>query len=167
MAKCKYYDQLSFLFEKTVNSRESNIDVQHIASATQETQDMGTTKAIDQPKKLATPSTSTVPSKRKIPLASESTIPPGKVIQSAQASNAKRKGDPSLVVDTMLVKTLHDIEKREQREETAEKGEDANGDLLFCKSLFPILQGLPAKKNRFAKMKIQQLLFEVEFGEGL
>ena len=34
----------------------------------------------------------------------------------------------------------------------------------FCNSLAPVLQGLPIKKARPAKLKISQLLFEIEFG---
>ena len=38
-------------------------------------------------------------------------------------------------------------------------------DSLFCKSLIPILSSLSAKRNRQAKVKIQQILYELEFGE--
>ena len=34
----------------------------------------------------------------------------------------------------------------------------------FCNSLVSVLQGLPIKKARLAKLKISQLLFEIEFG---
>ena len=34
----------------------------------------------------------------------------------------------------------------------------------FCNSLIHVLQGLPIKKARLAKLKINQLLFEIEFG---
>ena len=38
-------------------------------------------------------------------------------------------------------------------------------DTLFCKSLVSTLEILPQRKNKQAKIKIQQLLFELEFDE--
>jgi hypothetical protein len=40
-------------------------------------------------------------------------------------------------------------------------------DELFCKSLIPMLKGLPLKKKRFAKIKISELLYNIEFDEEL
>ena len=41
----------------------------------------------------------------------------------------------------------------------------ANEDILFIRSLAQILKGLLARENRIANMRIQQLLFELEFGD--
>ena len=38
-------------------------------------------------------------------------------------------------------------------------------DSLFCRSLVPTLKRLSARKNKMAKIKISQLLFELEFDE--
>ena len=38
-------------------------------------------------------------------------------------------------------------------------------DTLYCQSLVPILKTLPLKKKRIAKIKISQLLYELEFDE--
>ena len=35
-------------------------------------------------------------------------------------------------------------------------------DMLFCKSLVPQLKGLPLKKERLAKIRISQLLFDID-----
>ena len=43
--------------------------------------------------------------------------------------------------------------------------DDDNEDSLYCRSLVPTLQKLPPSKNKLAKIKISQLLFEMEFDE--
>ena len=42
-----------------------------------------------------------------------------------------------------------------------------NEDILFLKSLAPILQQLPPRENRLAKIRMQQILFKLEFGENV
>lgn len=41
--------------------------------------------------------------------------------------------------------------------------EDDNEDLLFCRSLVPILREMPTKKRRLAKMS--QLLFDMQYSD--
>ena len=36
-------------------------------------------------------------------------------------------------------------------------------DTLYTRSLIPILKGMPLKKKRLAKIKISQLLYDMEF----
>ena len=43
--------------------------------------------------------------------------------------------------------------------------EDEDEDSLYCRSLIPILRGLPTKRKRLAKIQISQLLFDLEYGE--
>ena len=57
--------------------------------------------------------------------------------------------------DDKIIKTME--------EKTEESREDCEDD-LFCKSLVPILRGLPLRKKRFAKVKISSLLYDIEFG---
>ena len=40
-------------------------------------------------------------------------------------------------------------------------------DMHFCKSLVSLLKALSLKKNSLARVKIQKVLFEIEFGENL
>eukprot|EP00795_Rhopilema_esculentum_P017397 gene17397-8996_t len=42
---------------------------------------------------------------------------------------------------------------------------DDDPDDLFCRSLVATLKRLPQKKNQMAKLKIQQLLFDIEYDE--
>ena len=67
----------------------------------------------------------------------------------------------SYAVDTLLVKTLKDM----QGPQTPVGVLDEDEATLFCKSLVPVLRKLPARKNRLANLKINQLLFDIEFGD--
>lgn len=60
-------------------------------------------------------------------------------------------------IDALLVKTLASCDNNTQNTTT----EDSS-DMLFCKSLVPILEKLPRKKNRKARVQMQQLLVELE-----
>ncbi len=66
-------------------------------------------------------------------------------------------------VDMKLMETLSNMEKEEKKGEEDALNENNDPDFLFCKSLVPILQGLPPKKNRYAKIKMQELLYQIEF----
>ena len=77
----------------------------------------------------------------------------------------KVRSDLSTSVDKMLIKTLGAMEEKEKASDSA-VDEQKDSDYLFCNSLVPILRGLTPKKNRYAKMKIQQLLYEVEYEES-
>ena len=46
-----------------------------------------------------------------------------------------------------------------QARETEEICEDA----MYCKSLIPIMKGLPFKKKRLARLKINKLFYDLEF----
>ena len=52
--------------------------------------------------------------------------------------------------DVMLKKTI--------------EGEN-NEDSLYCRSLIPIMRELPKKKERLAKNKISQLLYDLQYGD--
>ena len=38
-------------------------------------------------------------------------------------------------------------------------------DTMYCKSLIPVVKGFPVKQKCLARMKIDKLLYELEFGE--
>ena len=67
-------------------------------------------------------------------------------------------------MDFMLIKTLQDFNDPKSTQETKQCEETE--DSLFLKSLIPTLSKLAPKNNKMAKMKIQELLFDLEFGEG-
>ncbi len=151
VSKCKYYDQLTFLFDKTANlPTESNIAIPTIPLLMQ---DADSPRSIEETQE-STPLTPLTPidissqpkglPKRKALSPSEFTPPPGKAVKSG-----KGKNDLGLAVDTMLIKTLQDIESQGK---PVEKKEETNGDSLFCQSLVlnssrPLRQEEQIRKN--------------------
>ena len=80
---------------------------------------------------------------------------------SAPSRNGKRKNaqsDIELGIDAMIVKALACDEKK--KEET-QKVNDSDEDQLFCLSLVSMLKSLPTRSKRFARMKIEELFFEL------
>ena len=98
--------------------------------------------------------------KRKLPLPES----------SKNFKSPKTKAELGLEVDTLLMKTLQEFgtEKEQSTEESVPvQKQDESADSLFCRSLIPILENLNAKKNRYARMKIQELLYEIEFDDSV
>ena len=68
----------------------------------------------------------------------------------------------------MIIKSLKDVSGVCSTISTSSRNEpDYADDMLFCKSLVTSLKNLEPVKNRQARMKIQQVLFELEFGSEL
>ena len=47
------------------------------------------------------------------------------------------------------------------------QNDNIDTDMHFCKSLVLSLKALSLKKNSLARVKIQKVLFDIEFGENL
>ena len=62
------------------------------------------------------------------------------------------------MLDVAIVETLRASKKEEEPKE-----KDSN--VLFCLSLVDTLKSLSPRNNAFAKLKIQQILFEIEHGD--
>ena len=66
------------------------------------------------------------------------------------------------VTDAELLYQLKKIDaKLKEGQRESEDCEDA----LYCKSLMPMMKAIPLKKERLAKIKISQLLFDLEIDE--
>ena len=63
----------------------------------------------------------------------------------------------------MLIEALQQVNREEKTEETRTNENDS--DVLFCQSLINRLKGLPLRKNRLAHLKIEEVLFNLEFEE--
>ena len=79
---------------------------------------------------------------------------PGGKERAREKRKAEERRDE---IDALLVKTL----ATESSKENLQPKEDSS-DMLFCKSIAPILEKLPKRKNRKARLKIQEVLFELE-----
>lgn len=146
--KCKFYNELAFLTDKTANRpTETNINTSKDIIGEQ---DSCTQSSCG----IAGAEEVITGTKRK----TQETVgkSPNKYTKSSKA-----RADMDYALDTMIVKTLHDMEKPNLENEST----NVDGDSLFCKSLIPILKSLSPKKNRQAKCRIQQMLYELEFDE--
>ena len=80
---------------------------------------------------------------------------PTNVINESKRSKLSK---PSLdTTDQALLELL--------RKEDKDNMEIPDADVSFANSIVPILQSLPAKKNRLAKIEIQQVLMKFEFDD--
>ena len=73
------------------------------------------------------------------------------------AATRKRKNAEADPIESFLMDSI-----REREREKVEKKQDDPDD-LFCRSLVATLKRLPQKKNQLAKLKMQQLLFDIEY----
>jgi hypothetical protein len=160
---CKYFDQLSFLHCKVSNKHtESNLtqaieveDTQltdNPASAVT-TQSLACSNSTTATSTLTKGSSSSAPGKNK----AESEI-----IPYTPAKRSKSRAEMAFAVDTLLVKTLQDMQDPSSKSTSVV---DNDEDMLFCQSLVPLLKKMPARQNRLAKIKINQLLFDLEFND--
>ena len=86
----------------------------------------------------------------------------------AQTSGLKRnRASDAANIDIHFASLLENVKETTQALVNENKESyAAEENMLFLKSLAPILKRLPARENRIAKMRIQQLLFELEFGDA-
>ena len=78
--------------------------------------------------------------------------------QVSGLSCKKRKVDET---EVYLMKQLSDTDNDIKKLQTKSESEDS----LYCGSLVPMLEMLPLKKKRLAKIRISQLLYELQFDE--
>lgn len=129
LPKCKYFNQLAFLRDKTANKiTESNVS---LPQTSQTSEDFMPLSPLNSP----TSSTASVVNKN---------------------ISKKRRTDS---LEQILEKSLVDCDSALKEVNEDNKDEDS----LYCRSLVPILKDLPVKKRRLAKIKISQLLYDLEF----
>ena len=136
MAKCKYFDILSFLHESLSNKvPDSNIDLD--------------------------------PKSSEINVNEHSNDAIQPYFKPISSKEKPKKEESNL--DRMLINSLKDVSAVCDKVAVPSKSNNIDElddpDTLFCKSLVSTLKSLPPRKNKQAKIKIQQLLFELEFDE--
>ena len=77
-------------------------------------------------------------------------------IATTISSKRKKRSDVNDPVEEFLLQEL----KGKGNAEAAKDAED-----LFCESIAPTLRRLSLQKRQLAKLKIQQLLFDIEFND--
>jgi len=135
LPKCQYFDQMAFLHEKSVN-KQTESNLSFQAAVADVSVDIPPTEELS-------------------PLASP--VSTGSFsVKTVQ--KRKRRADSS---ESGLSKSLADCDEliaKSLREENDE-------DCLYCRSLIPIMNELPKKQKRLAKIKISQLLYDIQYGE--
>ena len=130
--KCKYFDEKTFLHEKSCNRpSESNLQSQST---------------------IISPPPSPVYAK------SQEKNKANTMSQVSGLSSKKRKVDET---EVHLMKQLSDTDNDIKKLLTESESEDS----LCCWSLVPMLEMLPLKKKRLSKIRISQLLYELQFDE--
>lgn len=136
LPKCKLFEQLSFIHDN-VSNRHTVSNVTNSEESQSEAD-------------LFTPPPSPMPGTSRQILSAGSTSDEGK-----PTKRLRQQKQTSDSVDQALIDML-----KQQN-----KSEDLDGDFSFAQSIVPILKSLPPKKNRQAKVAIQQLLIDYEFDE--
>ena len=138
LAKCRHFNPLSFV-HSTVTSQgtDGNIDIGFCENQN----DIESSNEISEDSRTTTNS--------------HSTISISNAIDTCQAKNkSKRKSEN--IIDVQLRESLNNVNDAVK----------TNSDLLFCRSLADSLRGLTPGKNKISRMKIQKVLFEVEFEDN-
>ena len=128
---CNFFKELSFLKDSNASRKTASNVSFNVATDNSTSQDFTT----DATTTTTTTSTSAPPQK-----------------------TGKRKhvaSEIELGIDAMIVKALAG-----DKEETQKVG-DSDEDQLFCLSLVSMLKSLPTKKKRYARMKIEELFYEL------
>lgn len=168
LPKCKFFDVMMFLHDRVSNKpSESNLPetVSRVRYSMDDTNDTQLSLCSSpSPASSSAPSplpADTIPvqkqMKRNFPASSQST--------SSTPLPKKQKADIQKMDEQFFttMKTMNDdliasIPKSRETEELCE-------DTMYCKSLIPVMKGLPVRQKRLARMKIDKLLYEIEFGE--
>jgi len=160
---CQYFEQLLFL-KDSVSNRPSTSNVVlpiHVnesrTSIVETDHNIGAIEAsIPEPVPISQPKNSS-----KLETACKSsTLQP--TVKKRKNNEDAKKDERRENIDSLLVKTLARYDEVERKEN---ESNEENSDWLFLRSLVPILQKLPPKKNRLARMDIQKILMNYEFDD--
>ena len=149
---CQFYEQLLFLKDSISNSKStsSNFTLSMPVDLTNSVENFdGLLQANDQ--SLEVESTC-----QKHKSCSPVDMPSTKKQRTQQKADERRDN-----IDLLLVNALSKCDNTETSVRVS--NDEENSNLLFCKSLVPILESLPPKKNRLARLEIQKLLIDFEF----
>ena len=148
---CNFYEQLKFL--------SYAFSVQELSTSNISIPDDDPDFSLDSPMLTPTPS---IPETPTLSISEISTpIPPSTYCQNISKKRKKSaiSGDVS-EVDKLLLEEL-----KTTKQQSTDEPEDSNS--LFCKSLVKTLSELSPEKNMLARIKINQVLFEIKFDKTL
>ena len=146
-----FFHQISFLHDKTRNRpSESNVSIPFNdmvpmnEAAPTELSDEILTQLLTP---VASPAT---------PLSTSSSSTNFDVPSTKNPREKRKRSDDTARQRSKILEQIGSIETELKRNQ-----EDDSGDSLYCRILIPTIQKLPPRKNKLAKIKISQLLFEM------
>ena len=145
---CKYFEVMRFLHEKTSNlETHSNVELE-VQAASNNSFDLSSSWQSQDP--IQSPS-------------SCSSISDDVKCSKRKRATTKEENDPFLdQVKSMDENMISHLGKMKGKEENHEKDEAE----LFCTSLLPVLRDMDKKQLRLAKLKIQQLLYDLQYADS-
>ena len=142
LPKCKLFTQMLFLKDSILNRPTASNVISNSQSVSVEV------SSIPQSNPSSSPPSST----------RNESVKRGGTANVINESKRSKLSKPSLdTTDQALLELL--------RKEDKDNMEIPDADVSFANSIVPILQSLPAKKNRLAKIEIQQVLMKFEFDD--
>ena len=154
LSTCKYFHVMEFLHERSANKpTESNVDLSVYCGNTQdglseETALLAAEPVLPSPIMSSTVTNCSSNSMLQTPLSQKS--------QKRKSPSTKECPEDSRFLAQLKSlddRVLNSFEKNEVCEMTS-----------FCNSLIPRMKGLPPRKRSLARLKIEQILFEIEYG---
>ena len=165
---CKYFEVMRFLHEKTSNlPTHSNIELGDIhvrETAPEEHVEFPSLLSPSQPQDISTSLITPLPTSRSSSLSS----PPTSRRPSLEESASKRLKRKTISEESAPDPFLQYIQKMDnQMLNIVDKNKETDNDeaTVFFMSLIPVLKDFNKNKLRLTKIKIQQLLYDIEFGD--
>ena len=155
LPKCQFFDQMAFLHEKSINRPSvSNVLIPNFKG---QSNVLPGIVPINNPP-FVPPYNPTIQCEVPLPPSPASSI----TFNSSHSTGKQRKTSTTTDMEntSLVMNELSKLEGQLQKVETEESDYS-----LFCRSLIPTLEKLDARKNKIARIKLSQLLFELEFDE--
>lgn len=157
---CQFYEQLLFLKDSISNNKSTSSNLTLSTPGAFGSVDLiNSGENCDGLLETNDPSPENESSFQKHKSCSPLDTPSTKKKQRTQQKADERRDN----IDLLLVNALSKCDNYETAVHPSSNEENSN--LFFCKSLVPILENLPPKKNRLARLEIQKLLIDFEFND--
>ncbi len=179
---CRYFQNLLFLRDKVSNKEtESNVSLPNHSDADSLGDSItlnleGHSQQLSCTPPLSTTTTAGSSTQKQAPTTTQqlnTSVPSSHTpAKRKSCSDALFSGNPkqkraareelSNTVDLLTLKYLDGFSSEKNLEQSTENFKEDDPDMLFLKSLHSSLRKLPKKKNRQARIQLQQVLFEME-----
>lgn len=143
---CNFFEELSFLRDSLTNRTQlSNIPSSILSQSIDEENNSTSSNynVSSHESEISDPPAETSPAKRR-----------------KRSNVSSQENDTDFLLMRMLDRHLNESDKQQplQKEEPVE-----DGNKLFCFSLLETIRGIDERKNTLARIKIQQVLFDIKF----